>query len=559
MSDFEYPSSADLKEKIQFSSETGHIWLDEQRMLLVHSEAMSSLRTELVETLGVERAKGVMMRTGFKSGVEDAKLAKKLRPDASEKEQFLVGPQLHQLEGIVKATPIKFEINIKEKKFYMEIRWDNSHESEGHLKAFGISKEPVCWMEVGYASGYSSEFTGQSILFSEQQCRACCHEHCLIVGRPAAEWENPEVLSKYYEPSSLVDQILELRDEVSILRSSLIEEEAATDEIVGTSEPFKQAMGLLQKASQGPVTVLLLGETGVGKELFARSIHRQSGRCNKPFIAINCAAIPDDLLEAELFGVEKGAYTGAQQSREGRFERAHQGTLFLDEVGDLSYSAQAKLLRVLQENELERVGGTTVVPVDVRLVAATNADLMEKVEKGLFRKDLFYRLNIYPINIPPLRERIRDISLLVDKFINYFKVKYHKEINGISNRALAQLEMYQWPGNIRELENVIERGVLLCDNGCEIEFQHLFATAEMKEKAITKVDDGGRLKEIEKGFYSDFVDLFFSAQNNLLGIEETLLEESVKRAKGNLSQAARMLGITRPQLAYRLNKIDNNK
>ncbi|PCI21521.1 MAG: sigma-54-dependent Fis family transcriptional regulator [Piscirickettsiaceae bacterium] len=554
--DFNYPSSDDLKSHLRFSPETGHIWLGEQRMLLIHSEAMGSMRRELIETMGMERAKGIIMRTGYQSGVEDAKLARQLRPDASEIDQFLVGPQLHQLEGIVRVTPIKFELNSKKKQFYMELRWENSYESEVHQKAFGVSDDPVCWMEVGYASGYSSEFTGQAIIFSEQACRACGNDSCLIIGKPAADWQNIEELTQYYQADSVVDQMLDLRDEVVSLRSSLMEQEKQDSHIIGVSKPFKDAFGLLEKATQGPVTVLLLGETGVGKELFARSLHRKSCRNENPFIAVNCAAIPDDLLEAELFGVDKGAYTGAHQSREGRFERANGGTLFLDEIGDLSYSAQAKLLRVLQEGEIERVGGVKVIKVDVRVVAATHADLLEKIDKGEFRRDLFYRLNVYPISVPPLRDRQCDIALLANSFIDQYKIKYHKEVKGITHHAMAQLEAYQWPGNIRELENIIERGVLLCDNGSKIELQHLFAMMDVEQATESVVDESGQLKTVNNGVYNQFVEMFFEAQNNLFEIEKTILQESVNRARGNLSSAARSVGMTRPQLAYRLGKIE---
>lgn len=562
--DYKYPSNEDLKQRIRFSAETGYIWLGEQRMLLMNSDAMGSMRRDLIEMLGIERAKGIMMRAGFKAGADDAKLAKKIRPDASLRDQFLVGPQLHQLEGVLKATLITFEFDIKKKKFYAEVRWDNSYESDLHVKSFGVSDDPVCWMEIGHASGYSTEFTGQSILFAETQCTACENEFCLIVGKPIADWENPEELTKYYEPEYLVDKILNLHEEVSTLRSSLELPMADYSKpgkcLIGESKVFMQTFSLMVKAAQGPVTVLLLGETGVGKEVFARALHRRSDRSDQPLVAVNCAAIPDDLIEAELFGVDKGAYTGAHQSRMGRFERANKGTLFLDEVGDLSHAAQAKLLRVIQEGELERVGGTSVISVDVRLIAATHTDLLEKVERGEFRKDLYYRLNIYPIIVPSLRDRLSDIPLLVEKFINHFKIKYHKEVNGVSAHAMVQLQKHQWPGNIRELENVIERGVLLCDNGGVIEFSDLFAMVGTESAEITKVDENGYLvEEGKKNFYDDFVDMFFSAQNNLYEIEEVLLKEAVNRAQGNLSRASRMLGMSRPQLAYRIGKIGDSK
>ena len=545
----------DLRQQIKFSPDTGHIWLGEQRMLLLHSEAMGALRRELIETLGADRARSIIMRTGYRAGVGDAKLARKWRPDADERDQFMVGPQLHQLEGCVHVTTLKFEMDISQKKFYMELNWDNSYESEVHQKAFGASEASVCWMEVGYASGYSSEFTGQPIIFVEQACRACGDEHCIIIGKPLCEWDNAEELKQEYEADSFVDQFLDLRDEVVRLRSSLDEHNKQDDAIIGVSKVFKESYELLNKAAQGPVTVLLLGETGVGKELFARSLHRRSGRADQPFITVNCAAIPDDLLEAELFGVEKGAYTGAHQSREGRFERANGGTIFLDEIGDLSYSAQAKLLRVLQEGELERVGGSKVVSVDVRVVAATHTNLAEKVGIKQFRQDLFYRLNVYPIVIPPLRERQGDIALLADNFVNQYKAKYHKDIKGITHHAMVRLDAYQWPGNIRELENVIERGVLLCDNGGQVELQHLFAMMDVDKAPELGLSSGGHLQALKKDSHHQFVEAFFKEQHNLFDIEETILKEAVKRSEGNLSGAARMLDMTRPQLAYRLGKL----
>jgi len=559
LNDYKLLPSDDLKDRIRFSFETGHIWLGEQRMLLLHSAAAGSMRKELVETLGVEHAKGIMMRTGFQAGQADALLAKKLRPNASELDQFFVGPELHQLEGLVRVKVNKIDLDVKKKEFYMELVWEHSYESEAHKNAYGLSDEPVCWMEVGYASGYSSEFTGQSILFAEQTCSGCGADGCTVIGKPVAEWENPEELTKYYKSESIVDQILNLRDEVVSLRSSMKSIDHDQQDIIGRSKAFHDAFGLLEKAVQGPVTVLLLGETGVGKELFARSLHRKSCRHDKDFIAVNCAAIPDDLLESELFGVEKGAYTGAHESRKGRFERADGGTLFLDEIGDLSYSAQAKLLRVLQEGELERIGGTKVISVNVRVVAATHTNLLDKVESGDFRRDLFYRLNVYPIIIPPLRERQGDIALLVDNFIDQYKVKYHKEIEGVTEHAMAQLERYEWPGNIRELENVIERGVLLCENGGYVELDHLFAMMDVDEDSEAIVNENGQLKTLKKGLYNQFVDMFFEAQNNLFEIEETILKEAVKRSSGNLSGAARKLGMTRPQLAYRLGKIEEDK
>ena len=234
---------------------------------------------------------------------------------------------------------------------------------------------------------------------------------------------------------------------------------------MGRSPAFLKATGLLRKAAATQVTVLLSGETGVGKERFARALHALSPRATKPFVAVNCAALPGNLVESELFGTEKGAYTGADTARAGRFERAHGGTLFLDELGELPLPAQAKLLRVLQDGQVERLGGTQPRQVDVRLVAATHVDLLDAVRAGRFRQDLYYRLNVYPIRIPPLRERLDDIEAFAQHLLQRFATQHDKHISGFTDHALLALRGYDWPGNVRELENLIERGVILADPG----------------------------------------------------------------------------------------------
>ena len=217
----------------------------------------------------------------------------------------------------------------------------------------------------------------------------------------------------------------------------------------------------MQLVAPADSTVLLVGETGTGKELIARAIHDQSRRSGKPFVAVNCAALPESLVESELFGYEKGAFTGALARKPGKFELADQGTLFLDEIGDLPAQAQAKLLRVLQEREVQRVGGTRAVPVNVRLISATNQDLGARMQTGLFRQDLYYRLSVFPIRVPPLRERTSDIPLLVDHFLRRFADRLHKPVPRLSDGVFDQLLVYDWPGNVRELQNVIERAVIL--------------------------------------------------------------------------------------------------
>lgn len=229
----------------------------------------------------------------------------------------------------------------------------------------------------------------------------------------------------------------------------------------GISKPFKQMLKQIKLVGQTDSTVLILGENGTGKEVVARNLHQLSERCNSPMMKVNCAAFTSSLLESELFGHEKGAFTGANERRKGRFELAHQGTLFLDEIGELSLEAQSKLLRVLQEREFERVGGSKTIQVDIRIIAATNRNLLEMVADGQFRMDLYYRLNVFPIEVPSLRERIEDLPILCDSILQQLNHKLKKHITGINKRSLYKLSQYSWPGNIRELQNILEREVIL--------------------------------------------------------------------------------------------------
>jgi transcriptional regulator with GAF, ATPase, and Fis domain len=318
-------------------------------------------------------------------------------------------------------------------------------------------------------------------------------------------------------------------------------------------------------------TVLFLGESGVGKDVFARAVHRLSPRSGKAFVALNCASLPEQLVESELFGAERGAYTGALHSRLGRFERADGGTLFLDEIGTLSASAQAKLLRALQEGEIERLGDTQIRRVDVRVVAATNVDLREEVRAGRFREDLFFRLNVFPIRIPPLRERREDIPLLMNHFLAKFTQRHQRTLTGFTQRAIDAMLTYDWPGNIRELENVIERGVILGTENRAIDAPQLFTSGERLGDRRFAVNLDGKLvatdpsKLLSDSASDSAVDRVSKRISNLLlgegddtdsvsldDIETTLLKKAIERARGNVAAAARLLGITRPQMVYRL-------
>jgi two-component system response regulator HydG len=316
----------------------------------------------------------------------------------------------------------------------------------------------------------------------------------------------------------------ELAAENRVLKAKLAEMGSVGGRaMVGQSPAFRAMMDMLRQAASSTATVLLLGESGTGKELAARALHELSNRAKGPFVAINCGALPESILEAELFGVERGAFTGAVARREGRFERAHGGTLFLDEVGEMPLSAQVKLLRVLQEGELERLGGTQTVKVDVRIVAATNKDLVREVAEGRFREDLYYRLNVVEVRIPALASRREDIPLLADAFLRRFAAKNGKTLRGFSPEAQSTLENYAWPGNVRELEHAVERAVVLA-RGDVLEVSDL-------------------PESVRKGPLGSAGQLIIPIGTPMEEVERRVIHETLRHTKGDKTLAARLLGI----------------
>ena len=289
-----------------------------------------------------------------------------------------------------------------------------------------------------------------------------------------------DLLEAFEEIKRLKDR---LQDENLILREE-IDQAFMFDDIVGSSPVLQSVLSSIVKVAPTDTTILISGETGTGKELIARAIHKRSRRSNQAFVSINCAAIPPSLIASELFGHEKGAFTGAVQQRRGRFELAHSGTIFLDEIGEVPVETQLALLRVLQERQFERVGGSRAIPVDVRIIAATNRDLSLAIAAGTFRSDLFYRLNVFPIQVPPLRKRTEDIPLLVEYFVKKFAEKMAKRITQIEKRTLELCQAYSWPGNIRELQNIVERSMILC-TGDTFSIDEAWLSIEQPSRADT--------------------------------------------------------------------------
>jgi Nif-specific regulatory protein len=333
---------------------------------------------------------------------------------------------------------------------------------------------------------------------------------------------------------AIEDERSRLLAENKNLRSEL-EERYDLSNIVGTSGPMRQVYEQIAQVAQTNTTVLVRGESGTGKELIAHAIHYNSPRARKPFIKVSCAALPDTLIESELFGYEKGAFTGAQARKRGRVELANGGTLFLDEVGELNLPTQVKLLRVLQEGEFERLGGTETIKADFRLIAATNRDLEKAMAERQFREDLYYRLNVFSIFVPPLRDRKPDIMLLADHFLIKYARRHNKRIKRIATPAIDMLVSYHWPGNVRELENTIERAVLTCD-GQVIHGHDLPPTLQTAEASGTTVQSS----------LSDAIEQY----------EKDLILDALKSARGNRAKAARLLGTTERIIGYKVRKYD---
>jgi len=550
------PEDATLARHLRFAPDEGRILLFDQRMLLMHGYSLAELRRELIERLGLEKTRELFTRLGYQQGVEDSRGLRRAE-GADIPTAMSLGPRLREIEGFVHNQAVdRMQFDAESGEFWGDYFWQHSWEAETHLRQFGVSGTPACWMMAGYACGYTTTMMGRPVIWREIECVAMGHARCRVIGQPIEECEDADEALRFLQ---VEDFVTTPRHRTS--RSPAGEVAPVPDgglpELVGASAGFNAVAYRLKRVAQTDATVLFLGESGVGKERFTKALRAIGPRADKPFVSVNCAAIPQELVEAELFGVEKGAFTGASAARPGRFERADGGTLFLDEISSLPLHAQGKLLRVLQEGEVERVGDTMVRKVDVRIVAAANCDLRAEVKAGRFREDLFFRLNVFPIEIPPLRARREDIPLLVNVFLQRYAERFDKTIAGLTRRASEALWAYDWPGNVRELENMIERGVILADDGASVDVQHLFSGGEtmpgaMADEPLAAIDPSP-IEDAASPLDRRLGELLELA-GSVDGVESLLMAHALRRTEGNASAAARLLGLGRGQFDYRRRK-----
>lgn len=446
-----------------------------ERIVLMDAVALGLLRAQLIQTFGERVARGILTRLGYSHGWRIAEALRETLPWDSEREWQIAGGRMHRLKGMVRFEPVQ-EAQRTEPVPLADALWFDSYEAEQHILHLGQSKEPVCWSLCGFASGYLSAVTGKDIYCIEESCVGCGDAVCRMIGKTREAWgETITPHLPYYEKDCLEASLRTLRDEIkaneALLRTRPKKRPERTappnaNGILAHSHAMQQVLHLAERAAVVDASILVYGETGVGKERIARFIHEHSTRQAGPFVALNCAALPDTLIESELFGFSQGAFTGATHARAGLFEAAQGGTLFLDEIGEISPALQVRLLRVLQERKVRRLGEHHDREIDLRILSATHRDLSAAVTDGSFREDLFYRLRVIEIYIPPLRQRPDDILPLARAQLQDAAHRFQRKIRDLTPAAARQLLRYPWPGNIRELHNAIERAVVFADADC---------------------------------------------------------------------------------------------
>ncbi len=523
--DLELSELVDIKE--------GNLSLHGRRLVLHSTHALGQFRKDILETLGWESTRRLFTRFGFFWGQADAAAMKRIFKWDSLTEWLRAGVRLLALEGYTRSSIREMVLDEANGRLRMEMVWNDSGEAEGHLAEIGRAEDPICWKLIGYASGYASFCMGKSIYFIEKKCLGSGNNFCLVSGRDLESWgDEIKPHLKYFEAEDIKGSVekltLELRKKTEEL--SRHQERLAILDI--RSQPFfakvrsksmQLILDLAQRVAKFDTSVLITGETGVGKEVLAHFIHNISHRSKGNFVAINCGALPETLLESELFGHKAGAFTGAIQNRIGLFEQAAKGTVFLDEIGDISPAMQLKILRVLQEKEIMRVGESKPRKVDTRVLAATNRNLEKEVADGNFREDLLYRLRVIEIEVPPLRGRKEDILPLARYFVNQLAKKLELPGLHLDATCVDYLQNYFWPGNVRELENAIERAAVLSPDGA--------IRSEYLPAQILEGVSAGRAS-------------VNPLTHTLEEVEREHIQAVLKSTNGNRTHAAKVLGIS---------------
>ncbi len=466
--------AADLKLEELVDFVEGRVTLHGRRLVIHDINAFAHLRGDLYRAIGPEHTRRLLTRFGYFWGRADAAAMKRVFRWDSTEEWLRAGPRLHTLQGVVRSEVRTLELDAPSGRLHMELNWRGSGEAEEHLTALGHSDQPSCWMLAAYMSGYASFCLKRPVYFIETQCRVQPeHRICHAVGRDEASWgEEIKPHLQYFEADDIIGKIEllttqlrsqqeEIDRERQRLRGQLQGSRQSGTYLEVRSKAFSQVLDVANRVARFDSSVLITGESGTGKEILARHIHAESRRAGGPFMVVNCGALPDTLLESELFGHRKGSFTGAVENRAGLFELAHGGTLFLDEIGDTPASMQVSLLRAIQEREIVRVGESKPRKVDIRILAATNRDLKRAIREGQFREDLFYRLAVVEIEIPPLRDRREDIVPLARRIMEQIAAHNDSPAPQVDARLYDHLVDYRWPGNIRELRNTLERAMML--------------------------------------------------------------------------------------------------
>ena len=528
------------KELLELDPDGGLIRFAGQRALLLDAVAMGLLRKYLVENFGLTAARAVLTQFGFAHGWRMAEaMQAEFRWD-SEDEWRRAGARIHTLGGLFRVEPGE-EDPLSEGGTTVL----SSYEAEQHLLHFGRADAAVCWTISGLTSGYVSRIAGKDIYVLEDRCMGKGDVACRLLGRTPGEWGEERAGELRFFSAEHLEVCLDVslrrvtetlkaaEKKLRVHRRALVRVAPDVDEplgIIAKSPKMSQVVDLARRVAKVDATVLITGESGSGKERIARLVHDESTRASGPFIAINCGAITESLFESELFGHARGAFTGATQDRPGLFEAANRGTLLLDEVGEVTSAMQVKLLRVLQEGEIRRVGENKSRKVDVRILAATNRDLAQGVSGGAFRKDLYYRLNVVELSVPPLRERRDDILPLARVLLASAALRMKRELSGISPAAADQLLRYGWPGNVRELENAMERAVALA-RGERVDVEDL--PEEIRRAVPAPVAMNGGVRPLDE-------------------IEKQYILAALEANDGNQTHTARQLGIGSATLYRRL-------